>query len=130
MLKNIDNAKLPITIGGKKWYLRYNLNAQLCIEYSLNMSFDDIINKKDWSLEETLEFLRALLIDNFYQQNKKFINQRKFYLCKPTLAEIGGMLSEEDLTEISLKILQAVSMALPDTVETSGNFRKAVQKMK
>ncbi len=114
MLKDIDNIKIPVKIGENQLYLRYNLNSRLYLEYMTD--YDRLTNTPPdkWSVEDTLHYLRALLIDNFYNENKDNINNRDFENVKPTISELGQLLSDFDIEELILSITEAIVASLPD----------------
>ena len=114
MLKDIDNIKIPVKIGEKQLYLRYNLNSRLYLEYMTD--YDKLTNTPPdlWSVEDTLHYLRALLIDNYYEDNKDSINMRDFDSVKPTISELGQLLSDFDIDELILSITEAIVTSLPD----------------
>lgn len=114
MLKDIDNIKIPVKIGEKQLYLRYNLNSRLYLEYMTD--YDKLTNTPPdkWSVEDTLHYLRALLIDNYYEDNKDSVNMRDFESVKPTISELGQILSDFDIDELILSITEAIVASLPD----------------
>lgn len=133
MLMDLDNKKIYVTLNNKKLYLLYNLNSILCLEYTSGRKADDVINEifdgENFDLNKIIMFLQALLIDNYYKYNEKFISKREFSKCKPTLAEIGRALKEIDINELISSLLEALEEAMPDSpVSEDENFRKAVRK--
>ena len=114
MLKDIDNIKIPVKIGENQLYLRYNLNSRLYLEYMTD--YEKLTNTPpdSWGVEDTLHYLRALLIDNYYDENKDSINMRDFDSVKPTIGELGQLLSDFDIVELIMSITVAIVASLPD----------------
>ena len=129
MLKDLDTYKIPIKIGNEDLYLLYNLNAKLCMEYMTGEKYEDILSKDNWSTDEILIFLKAMLIDNYYEENKDYISKRKFELCRPALSELGRLINEIDIENIILNIISCIAESMPKApIDETGNFQKAVQK--
>ena len=129
MLKDYDPIKIPVEINNNNYYLRFNLNAQLCFEYSTGKKFDTILKQKTLETEDTLQLLRALLIDNWYDENKEKIINREFDNVTPTLGELGRLLDNVNLTSLTYQIYKAIAESLPQ-IEATGNFQKAIHQKK
>ena len=115
MLKDIDIIKIPIEFNGEQRYLRYNMNSKLYMEYMTDNP--DILQKntRDWTFDDILHFLRAMLMDSFYEENKVFIENRDFMSVKPLLSDLGRFLDEQGAEKIMMELLKAVVSFLPES---------------
>lgn len=128
MLKEMDAVKIPVEINGENRYLLYNLNARLYLEYMTE--YEKLTEKSpdEWTFDEVLHYLRAMMIDSYYEDNKKFIEERDFSKCRPTLTELGRWLDMEGMSAIIDSILKALLLASPERYdETNSNFQQAVE---
>lgn len=121
MLKDIDAIKIPFEVKGKKLYLLYNLNSLLYLEHMTDYETLKDKSPDKWTTDDLLHYLRALLMDCFYEQNKKLIEKRDFEHVKPTLTELGRMFDEASPEEILIQVLTAIADAFPTAPVREGN---------
>jgi hypothetical protein len=112
-LKELDGFKIPFEIGGEKKYLKYNLNSRLYLEYMTDFSKLEHTAPSDWSFDDILHYLRAMLLDSYFEQNKEFIEARDFASCLPKLTDLGRLLDEIGIEQLVNKILNAIVESLP-----------------
>lgn len=127
MLKDLDRKRIPITLGGKRLYLRYNLNARRYLEDCLpRFEFIAQVDSDSWLGEEILHLLRAGLMDCYYNENRKAIEARAWDKIRPSMADLGRQVTEDVLQEINGAIMQAFVASLPEApfVDPAANFPK------
>ena len=131
MLKEMEAVKIPVEINGENRYLLYNLNARLYLEYMTDYEKLTEKNPDEWSFDEVLHYLRAMMIDSYYDYNKELIEARDFSKCRPTLTELGRWLDINGMSTIIDSILKALLLASPERYdETNSNFQEAVKNQK
>lgn len=113
MLSQLDGFRIPFELNGEMRYLRYNLNSKLYLEYMTenNMPTDEAPSA--WDFDDILHYLRAMLIDSFYEENREYIERRDFAKCKPYLSDLGRYLDEHGMDGLVNSILKAFSESLP-----------------
>lgn len=125
-LKELEPLKVSITLGGEQMYLRYDLNSRRYMEEFLDYKSLMQKNAEDWTAEEIIHLLRAGLIDFFFEENEKAIENHKFEDIIPSMSFIGRNISDENILPITMQILDAIVKSLPDT--GGENFKKAAEK--
>jgi len=127
-LKDLEPIKIPIKLGGNEVYLRYNLTARRYLEEFTD--YKNIMNKsdEDWTAEDIVQLLRAGLIDYYFEENEKAINECNFQNVKPSLAAVGRMVDEAGMTEITLEIINGIFASLPEVPVSAENFQKGEGK--
>lgn len=126
-LKELEPLKVNISLGGKEMYLRYNLNARRYLEEYVD--YDNLMNKEteDWTTEEIIHLLRAGLIDYYYEENEKALDNRDFSALKPSMSFIGRYLTEESLIALTSQILDAIIKSMPVSSGDTENFIQAAE---
>jgi hypothetical protein len=128
MLKDIEPIKIPITLGGEKTFLRYTFNARRYLE-EFYPNYDEFMSKDiyDMSSTEILHMLRAGLIESNYAENEQFIENGEWNKIKPTLAELGRVITDETIPQLVTEITVALIKSLPEAPK--GNFpQEATEK--
>ncbi|MGN0689265.1 MAG: hypothetical protein ACI4KH_02460 [Oscillospiraceae bacterium] len=126
-LKELEPLKVDIVFGGERMYLRYNLNARRYLEEFLD--YNSLMDKapEEWSTEEIIHLLRAGLIDYFYDENEKALENRDFKDLKPSMAFVGRHLTEESLIALTSQILEAIIESMPVSSGGGENFIQAAE---
>lgn len=126
-LKELEPLKVNIEFGGEKMYLRYNLNARRYLEEYID--YDNLMKKgtEDWTTEEIIHLLRAGLIDYYYAENEKALDNRDFSALKPSMSFIGRYLTEEGLIALTSQILDAIIKSMPVSSGDTENFIQAAE---
>lgn len=121
MLKDIEPIKIPITIGKKSTYLRYTFNARRYLE-EFYPNYNEFMSKDiyDMSSTEILHMLRAGLIESNFAENEQFIENGEWNKIKPTLAELGQIVTDETIPQLVTELTMALIKSLPETPK--GNF--------
>ena len=96
MLKDLIKKHSIIHIAGREYRVRYSLNALLCLEM-LYKPLDDILKTPfpQWSVEDVVQLAHAAMC--CLPKNFKSVNRRDFENIRPTVAELGELISIEDL---------------------------------
>jgi len=128
LLKDLDEKRIPIELGENKLYLRYNLNSRRYLEEAIP-DLNGFLQKdsRGWNPDEIMQLLRAGLMDCFFEENEKAIENRDFDSVVPSLAELGRYIDQAELSEISLKIIRAFIASLPSP-QVGANPRKGGRK--
>lgn len=112
-LKELDGFKIPFEINGETRYLKYNLNSRLYLETMTDYKNLEKKPPSKWGFDEILHYLRAMLIDSYYEENEKFIEMRNFSACIPKLTDLGRLLDEIGAEKIVNTILKGIVESLP-----------------
>lgn len=119
--------RIEFNLNGEQLYLQDNFNARAYLK-KMCPSVLERNSVADWTLEEIMHYLRALLMDSKFEENKDFISERKFNRVVPSLAEIGRNIDAVGAGQIVMQILNAVSGAMPTAPVTEDeNFTKGGQ---
>lgn len=113
-LKELAGFKIPFEINGEKKYLKYNLNSRLYLEHMTDFSKLENTPPSKWGFDDILHYLRAMLIDSYFEQNKEFIEARNFAACLPKLADLGRYLDENGTENLVNIILKGIIESLPE----------------
>lgn len=129
LLKELDGFKIPFVINGENKYLKYNLNSRLYLEHMTDFSKLENIPPSKWSFDDILHYLRAMLIDSYFEQNKEFIEARNFAACLPKLTDLGRFVDENGAQGLVNTILKGIAESMPQaniSEERGVNPHKAV----
>lgn len=113
MLKSLEKSYSTLHIAGREYHIRYSLNALLYLETAYK-PVSDILKTdwQNWSIDDVLHLIRAAMCSQ--PQNFKAVNKRLFDNIKPSLQELGEMLSPADLPVLKLEIVNALVSAFPN----------------
>ena len=114
MLKDLIKNYSTIHFAGREYHVRYSLNALLCLEMTYK-PLSDILQTEwqNWSIEDILQLCHAGMCDRLC--NKKYVNARNFQAVKPTLAELGEIITMKELPSLRLEIISAIINSMPES---------------
>lgn len=121
LLKELEGFIIPFEINGEKKYLKYNLNSRLYLEYMTDYAKLENTHPSEWGFDDILHYLRAMLIDSYFEQNKEFIEARDFASCLPKLTDLGRFLDEHGANDIVRIILKGLAESMPESPISEGN---------
>ena len=112
MLRDIIPNYSIIHIAGREYHIRYSLNALLCLEM-IYKPLPELLKVPfaDWSIEDVLQLAHAAMCS--LPENRKAVTFRDFDYVEPTLAELGELVSMEDLPLLRLELADAILSSLP-----------------
>lgn len=113
LLKELDGFKIPFKINGENKYLKYNLNSRLYLEHMTDYSKLESTPPSEWGFDDILHYLRAMLLDSYFEQNKEFIEARNFAACFPKLTDLGRYIDENGADSVVSNILRGVVESMP-----------------
>lgn len=115
MLKDLIKKHSIIHIAGREYRVRYSLNALLCLEM-LYKPLDDILKTPfpQWSVEDVVQLAHAAMC--CLPKNFKAVNRRDFENIRPTVAELGELISIEDLPVLRVELIAAIIDSMPQNV--------------
>ena len=114
MLKDLIKTYSTIHIADREYHVRYSLNALLCLEMTYK-PLSDILQTEwqEWSIEDVLQLCHAAMCDMPW--NRKAVNARIFHAVKPTLAELGELITMKELPSLRLEIISAIINSMPES---------------
>lgn len=114
MLKDLIKTYSTIHFAGREYHVRYSLNALLCLEMTYK-PLSDILQTEwqEWSIEDVLQLCHAAMCDMPW--NKKAVNARNFQAVKPTLSELGELITMKELPSLRLEIISAIINSMPES---------------
>ena len=94
--------------------MRYSLNCLLCLELTYK-PLSEILQTEwqEWSIEDVLQLCHAAMCDMPW--NRKAVNARNFHAVKPTLAELGELITMKELPSLRLEIISAIINSMPES---------------
>lgn len=114
MLKDLIPQYSTIHIADREYHVRYSLNALLCLEMTYK-PLSEILQTEwqNWNIEDVLQLCHAAMCGR--PCNRKAVNARNFHAVKPTLAELGEIISMEELPKLRLEIISAIINSMPES---------------
>lgn len=114
MLKDLIKNYSTIHIANREYHVRYSLNALLCLEMTYK-PLSEILQTEwqEWSIEDVLQLCHSAMCDR--SCNKKYVNARNFHAVKPTLAELGELITMKELPSLRLEIISAIINSMPES---------------
>lgn len=114
MLKDIDRQYSIIHIAGREYRVRYSLNAMLCLEKTYK-PLSDILKTdfEKWSMEDILQLCRAAMCS--LRRNRNAVNRRDFDNIRPSVSELGELVSLSDLPLLRLELISAIADSMPNS---------------
>lgn len=93
--------------------MRYSLNALLCLEMEYK-PLKDIISQPftNWTPEDIIQLARAAMCS--LPENAGAVSRRDFDAVQPGIFEIGEQVLPEDLPLLSMELIDAVIISLPE----------------
>lgn len=112
MLRDLIKQYNILHIGNREYYVRYSLNALLCLEMTYK-PLSEILKTdwQNWNIEDILQLCHAGMCDR--SCNKKAVNARNFQAVKPTLAELGALIDVSQLEMLKFELITAISDSMP-----------------
>ena len=112
MLKDLIKNYNILHIGDREYRIRFSLNALLCLEMTYKPLAEILkTDYKQWSINDVLNLCHAAMCD--LPQNKKAVNSRNFQRVKPTLQELGEIITIPDLPQLKLELITAIADSMP-----------------
>ena len=111
-LKAIDRHKSMIHIAGREYFVRYSLNALLCLEV-MYKPLSEILQTPfaQWTTEDVLQLTRAAMCS--LPENRKAVDNREFEAVEPSLSELGELIQPQDLPLLRVELMTAIIDAMP-----------------
>lgn len=113
-MSDMQPRGIPLILDGKERHILFTLNVIDNIQDQFDLSLEDVIDQltdKRKSNQTLKLLLEALLEDEI--ERKEFAGEAhglKHYNSK----EIGWLISQENVTEVTLAILRAYGVSLPE----------------
>lgn len=131
MLIDLEKNKIPIEINEAKLYLRFNINAMRYLAHYYGDP-EELMCKNDnlWTHDDIIHLLRSGLMDFYFDENSEAINQGAWDNIKPSISTFGKILDDNDIPEISLKLITALieSIQIPNEVNQEKHIKGASKK--
>lgn len=101
-----------IHINGREYFVRYSLNALLCLEV-MYKPLSEILQTSfaQWTIEDVLQLARAAMCS--LPNNRKAVAYRNFEAVEPYLAELGELIQPQDLPLLRVELMAAIIDAMP-----------------
>lgn len=117
MLKDLIKNYNILHIGDREYRIRFSLNALLCLEMTYKPLAEILkTDYKQWSINDVLNLCHAAMCDR--SCNKKAVNSRNFQRVKPTLQELGEIITIPDLPQLKLELITAIADSMPNVQTT------------
>ena len=112
MLKDLVRQYSTIHVAGREYRVRYSLNAMLCLEITYK-PLDELLKTHfiKWTIEDVIQLVHAAMC--CLPKNFKAVNRRDFDNVRPTVAELGELISMEDLPLLKLELINAIVDSMP-----------------
>ena len=124
-MQELEKRKIPITLSGKEFYLRYDLNSMAYLQHYYG-NIDELLDKEheQWNFDDVVHLLRAGLLDFNFDENEVAISKRNWEFVYPSIAGIGRLIDMQGLSDIVLQIVHAMIDAYPDApIGADTNFQ-------
>ena len=115
MLKDLIQQYSIIHIAGGEYRVRYSLNAMLCLEMTYK-PLEELLKTHytEWTFEDVIQLTHAGMCCQ--PHNFRAVNRRDFANVRPTVAELGELISPQDIPLLKVELISAVIDALPPVV--------------
>lgn len=112
MLRDLVKQYNILHLGNREYRIRFSLNALLCLEVTYKPLAEILkTDWKNWSIDDVLNLCHAAMCDR--SCNKKAVNSRNFQRVKPTLQELGEIITIPDLPQLKLELITAIADSMP-----------------
>lgn len=111
MLKDHDRIFCAIHIAGRKYRVRFSLNALRCLEEYKPLSEILKTPYRKWSIDDVLHLAHASMC--CLPKNFKAVNRRDFDNVHPTVQELGELVEAQDLPLLRRELIEAIAESLP-----------------
>lgn len=129
MLKDLQPIRIPITLAGNKTYLRYNNTAKAYLEH-FYPNYNEFMSQdtEEMPIVDLMHLLRAGLIDSFFAENEKFLDNFDYENVYPRMSNLGKILNDESRIDIMQAITDAFLSSLPISPVGAENFQMGEAK--